>query len=225
MIIRRRRWASLPRSARRTCGGQARSTTAGLPTIGTARPGEGARSRARRAGGYRLSQRAGRRNRDDVWAVGGYGADTDFDRTRIVRWDGKRWKRVRSPNPGSSDHTLWSFPPVARTTPGPSAASGMATAASGTCTCTGTATAGPASTRTGSERRRRPPAQAAALQQDHQTQNARNGPAGSHLSSDDLRDSPRSVPPAAAAWARSARCTPPRTPARWADDASERVGR
>jgi hypothetical protein len=44
---------------------------------------------------------------NDVWAVGGYGADSDPDRVRVAHWDGEQWRKVHAPNPGSEDNRLW----------------------------------------------------------------------------------------------------------------------
>lgn len=44
---------------------------------------------------------------DDVWAVGGYGADSRPDRARILHFDGARWRRVHTPNPGRTGNALY----------------------------------------------------------------------------------------------------------------------
>jgi hypothetical protein len=42
----------------------------------------------------------------DVWAVGGMNG-TGRARNRILHWDGTRWHRVRSPNPGTTRNVLY----------------------------------------------------------------------------------------------------------------------
>lgn len=86
---------------------------------------------------------------DDVWAVGGYGDDTDPNHTQILHWDGTRWSRVDSPDPGKRDNALWA---VSASGPDDAwAASPSVGAANATSPCTGTATAGPGSSPTPSE--------------------------------------------------------------------------
>jgi hypothetical protein len=41
-----------------------------------------------------------------AWAVGFYSSGTGVDRTLIVRWNGKSWKQVPSPNPGTARNSL-----------------------------------------------------------------------------------------------------------------------
>jgi hypothetical protein len=46
---------------------------------------------------------------DDVWAVGGYGNDiADPQRIRMLHWDGVRWSRIATPNPGANENRLYS---------------------------------------------------------------------------------------------------------------------
>src|SRR5215471_998598 len=41
-----------------------------------------------------------------AWAVGFYSSGTGVDRTLIARWNGKTWKQVPSPNPGTARNSL-----------------------------------------------------------------------------------------------------------------------
>jgi hypothetical protein len=39
-------------------------------------------------------------SRANCWAVGEYGRSREFDLNQVLRWNGRRWATVRSPNPG-----------------------------------------------------------------------------------------------------------------------------
>ena len=44
---------------------------------------------------------------DDVWAVGGYGNRPDTEHAQTLHWNGHKWRRVKSPQPGDDENTLY----------------------------------------------------------------------------------------------------------------------